>query len=172
MAQNIVTDRIDLLYKALLELNKIPKTVNKPDWNYYDILEIARKDLAKVASKKSVWSSYVIIFDSNKVGYGEFGKSHQTEIKMEKWKNAFGLIQFKNTEGYKKISVSFSVIPKNIFYTKKTVLPYLLNYQKCSQCKDMNRHVKISNYDGTVLCIQCYDILKLSDLQYSNTDYI
>ena len=137
------TMEIDTLVNNIQTLGFKTYVINKKDWKYIDISHLFEP-------KK------IFIFSTTDVGYGDFGLSFPEEIKKEKWKNAYGVIQYHDYIDSDEIGVAFSVIPKSSFNNTKIIAVCLSLESECAVCKRKFAHVKIDTELGLVYCLDCY----------------
>ena len=145
--ENYGIDQLSDISKLKCAINihfkKNVKIIDKPNWKFANY----QKDLINGA---------ILLFDSSifsGVGFGELGELNRDECSKEKWNDAIGIIQYKNNK------VMNTVIPKNIKYTLDVIQPFFKENNTCMVCKLVSQHVKIDNYSGSVICLECFDIL-------------
>jgi len=112
---------------------------------------ISHKNWKMLEYKQDLLSKSILLFDTKKVGLGEFGERNKEDVTHEKWIDAIGIIQYLENE------VVITVIPKGIKYTENSVRPYLRRNNMCMICRSDKVHVKIDNTTGLVICKTCYD---------------
>lgn len=113
-----------------------------------------------VIIKKKNWKSqdfanqllcnYILLFDTDEVGLGEFGEKNKKNLKKIEWKNSIGIIQYMEDE------VIITFIPKGITYTETVIRPYLRRVNMCMICKSDKVIIKTDNVTGLVICRKCY----------------
>lgn len=133
---------MDTLICTLNDLGKIVYIIDKPGWKYSDL-------------QKDFGEDVVFIFDTLKIGCGEFGEQNPQEVSLDKWKDSFGMMQCIFNNG--KPSAMFSVLPKFVVGETEVVKSFLMLEQRCNYCNQMKRHVKIKNSNGDIICSDCFD---------------
>ena len=132
--EQIINQLHSLNYKTLIIKHK--------NWTYNNLSEYFSSDDYK---------TLIVLFDTDTVGYGQFGIDNSTEKDREKWKNGIGYIKYR--EGS---NVFIGVFPKIVLHID-SLKAYMNLYNICDNCDMEVKHVKINNINGTKYCIDCYN---------------
>ena len=161
-------EEVDYLLSAINALERPCLVICEKDWRFEMIFENIGNIITERKNKNNNdpipdWEDFVIIFDYTRIGYGSFGLDCPDEIKLEKWKSGFGLIQFKRKIPNGKINVirdiniRISAIPLLTCYRPSFIFECLEGLVICSRCLKNVKDFKTLEKENIYYCMKCYE---------------
>ena len=139
---------MDTLISQLELLNFNTEVIKHTNWKIDDIARLMSDNMNNSDNSDK---QLVIIFDIEEVGCGELIELYPTKMIEPKWQDGYGLVYLVNNK-----NVSFTVAPKQELPIE--CIKKLMNvYNKCSQCNEYHKHIKIDRFKGNVYCIKCFN---------------